>query len=77
MDADPARRYQTALAFAGALEGATSDESIPVVAAAPAHPGRRQSPAPPVHRASRLLLHLSRFGDDLVSERDLTRRITS
>ena len=68
MDADPAHRYQTALAFAGALEEATQEgpvalppaaAAVPVVARAPAP----VPPMPPVAPAP--------IADDIASERDV------
>ena len=70
MDANPARRYQTALAFAGALEEATSAESVLVVATAPAIPaaprvGAAPAPSEPPAPAPESI------EDDIVSERDV------
>ena len=71
MDANPARRYQTALAFAGALEEATSDESVPVVAAAPVIPAAARVVAPPVPPSKPVAPAPEPIDDDIVSERDL------
>jgi PEGA domain/Protein kinase domain len=71
MDANPARRYQTALAFAAALEEATSDESVPVVAAAPAIPAAARVVAPPVPPLKPVAPASEPIDDDIVSERHL------
>ena len=71
MDANPARRYPTALAFAGALEEATSDESVPVVAAAPAVPAAARVVAPPVPPSKPPAPTPQPIDDDIASERDL------
>jgi hypothetical protein len=48
LDADPSRRYPTALAFAAALEeAAQSRPGVPVPAAVPARPAAVPPPAPP------------------------------
>jgi serine/threonine protein kinase len=67
MDANPARRYPTALAFAGAIEESTSPEPVSVAAAAPAIPiaPAAMPPKQPVAAT------LEPVDDDIKSERDV------
>jgi serine/threonine protein kinase len=69
MDADPMRRYQTALAFAGALEEATSTEPVAAAAVAPVVPAA--VPVADPEPASRIVAAPPQtVDDDIASERD-------
>jgi hypothetical protein len=68
MDANPARRYQTALAFAGALEEATRAEPVAAVAVAPIVPAVVPVPDPEPSRV--VAPPPQTVDDDIASERD-------
>jgi hypothetical protein len=71
MDPDPSRRHKTALAFAGALEGASRGESSVVSIAPPSPPAAPVAPPiAPVAAKTAAPVTLPAPADDISSERD-------